>query len=96
MTQVHQKGSLAAPIEGSVRRGVNPLSIATREKLSPSNRLVRQIAAELRRRSLSPREAALVAKETPAQMTLILRGKLFGLSVERLQGIADRLAEKPK
>lgn len=99
MGQVHQRGSLNAGAAGvdeeSAQRGANPLAVASQQKLSPSERLVRQIAAHMQRRGLSAAEAATIVKETPLQMTLLLRGKLFGVSVERLQRILTRLVDQP-
>jgi hypothetical protein len=91
MTQVHQKGSLSTKHADKQHRGANPLSSARQHKLTPKDRLANEIRADLRSRALPPSEAAYLVGEPATELALLLSGKLWGFSVERLQRVLTRL-----
>jgi predicted XRE-type DNA-binding protein len=91
MSKVHQKGTLATKHADKQHRGANPLSSARTHKLTPKDRLANEIRAEVKARALSPSEASSLVGEPATEMSLLLSGKLWGFSVERLERVLRRL-----
>lgn len=95
MGQIHQKGSLSAKGEAKRGRGASPMASLPERAPNEKEVLAEQVRAHVRRRGLSPAEAARQAGESPARMMLLTGGKLYSFTVRQLTKIRDRLAEEP-
>jgi hypothetical protein len=93
MSQIHQKGSLSAKGEAKRGRGASPQASLPQHDPSEKELLAESIRGHVRRRGLSPVEAARAAGELPARMMLLVGDKLYGFTVRQLTRIRDRLAE---
>jgi hypothetical protein len=94
MGQIHQKGSLSAKHEAKRGRGASPMATLPERGPNEKELLADQIRAHIRRRGLSPAEAARHASELPARMMLLTGGKLFSFTIRQLTKIRDRLADE--
>lgn len=94
MGQIHQKGSLSAKGEAKRGRGASPMASLPERAPNEKELLAEQVRAHIKRRGLSPAEAARHAGELPARMMLLTGGKLYGFTVRQLTKIRDRLAEE--
>ena len=93
MAQRHQKGSLSAKHEAKRGRGANPAASLPSRRTNEKETLADEICSHVRRRELSPAEAARLAGEPPARMSLVLSGKLYLFTARRLATIRDRLGK---
>jgi hypothetical protein len=93
MGQIHQKGSLSAKHEAKRGRGASPMASLPQRGPNEKETLAEEVRVHVKRRGLSPAEAARLAGETPAKISLLLGGKLYSFSARQLTRIRDRLAE---
>lgn len=91
MAQRHQKGSLSA--KGEAKRGRGASKMAGLPERGPNERetLAASIATIVRQRGLSVAEAAKIAGEPAQRMSLLLTGKLFSFTTNRLGKIRGKL-----
>ena len=94
MGMVHQKGKLTTPFEEKTRRSATPSS-GRGGKLGLKDTLAQQIQSLVQVHGLSVSQAAARAGETTPRMSLILGGKLFGVSIEKLGKIRTALMSTP-
>ena len=92
MGQIHQKGSLSAKHEAKRGRGASPMAALPERAPNEKELIANEVRAHVRRRGLTPAEAARAAGETPARMMLLASGKLYGFSARQLEKIRDRVA----
>jgi hypothetical protein len=92
MGQIHQKGSLSAKHEAKRGRGASPMATLPERGPNEKEILAEEIRAHIRRRALSPAEAARQAGEPPARLMLLTGGKLYSFTARQLTKIRDRLA----
>lgn len=92
MGQIHQKGSLSAKGEAKRGRGASPMASLPERAPNEKELLAEQVRAHVRRRGLSPADAAREAGELPARMMLLTGGKLYSFTARQLTKIRDRLA----
>jgi len=90
MGMVHQKGKLNTPFEEKTRRSATPSS-GRSSKLGLKDTLAQQIQSLVQLHGLTVSQAAARAGETPTRMSLILGGKMFGVSIEQLTVIRNAL-----
>lgn len=95
MGQIHQKGSLSAKGEAKRGRGASPMASLPERAPNEKELLAEQVRAHVKRRGLSPAEAAREAGEPPARMMLLTGGKLYSFTARQLTKIRDRLAAEP-
>lgn len=95
MGQIHQKGSLSAKHEAKRGRGASPMASLPERGPNEKETLADEIRLHIRRRGLSPAQAARHAGELPARMLLLAGGKLYSFTARQLTAIRDRLAAEP-
>jgi hypothetical protein len=92
MGQIHQKGSLSAKHEAKRGRGASPMATLPQRGPNVRETLANEIGLLVKRRALSPAEAARLAGETPQRISLLLSGKLYSFTTPQLTRIRGRLA----
>lgn len=90
MGMVHQKGKLNTPFEEKTRRSATPSS-GRGNKLGLKDTLAQQVQSLVQLHGLTVGQAAARASVPAPRMSLILGGKLFGESIEKLTIIRDAL-----
>ena len=96
MAQRHQKGSLSA--KGEAKRGRGASKMAGLPERGPNERelLAESIRAAVKSQELTVSAAAKLCGETPQRMSLLLGGKLFSFTTQKLTRILAKLTAAPK
>lgn len=91
MAQRHQKGSLSSKHEAKRGRGASPMASLPERGPNERETLAASINTIVRQRGLTVPEAAKIAGEPVQRMSLLLGGKLFSFTTQKLTRILAKL-----